>query len=175
MLKQIDAAVLPAETWKVIDRNAREKPRVHEPAPGHIYALSFDKATEMPRQHAVVFLRDPAFRVFDEAGAEQTGLPGAERGDALNKRPALEPDETIARFDELTTTALLARAVLRPGGHEIPPKDRKALVAFLHQAPVKAEAAEGSGRSVERPDPDAINDKGLDAMLGPRSDPLAMG
>lgn len=167
-----------SQMWGVIDTNAREAPRHHEPVRGTIYALRFDRPTMMPMVHAMVFLRDPAFVVTDADGNVHSALPESERGDRMNARPKLEPGETIAKYEELTTTALVARAVTRPGGQGVNPRSRSELIAFLTDAPDKADAPRGeSGRAAlaEASDPDALSGMALDALLGDKPDPLAMG
>lgn len=133
----------PPGHWLVYDLNQRgEQPRVHE-AGGKHYPLWSQRGTPVPAHVAVVFLRDPSFRVVDEGGAEQITLPDAENLDSAKRRPTLEPGQTIAKFEELTATALLARAALRPGGSVFNSKTkREALVEFLKSAPVLGELPE---------------------------------
>lgn len=135
--------------WGVIDRNAREKPRIHEPVPGRRYALTDAKATLMPREHAVVFLRDPSFVVYDENGEVVPTLPSVEAS-GERKFTELDAGECVARYDELTSTALLARAMIRPGGSRFTATTpREILVGFLLQAPrVADEAPERKARDV---------------------------
>lgn len=165
-----------AEIWTVIDTTARTAPRVHEPVIGYTYSLKHSEKTSMPKTHAVVFLRDPAFRVFDEAGIEQIPLPDAEAIDPRKPRMALEKGQTIARFDELTDTAMLARVITRPGGFTVP-QTREAMTAFLAGAPLVEELPPHERvRQSEGADPDAMTASEAKAALGAfaKSDPLAM-
>lgn len=141
--KEIQAEAPPPGHWLVFDLNQRgDAPRVHDAA-GRPYPLWSHRGTPIPIAAAVVFLRDPAFRVLDEAGVEQTPLPDAENLDAAKRRPNLEPGETIAKFEELTQTALLARAALRPGGQVFNAKTkREALIGWLKEAPALGELPE---------------------------------
>jgi hypothetical protein len=154
--------------WAVIDTNARGITRKHEPVLGAVYDLSAEKSTKMPKAHAVAFLRDPAFKVLDENGEVQIPLPEVEALDARKARPAdLEPGQTIARFEELTDTALLARVLVRPGGHAIKPSSREAMIDFLMGAPLKAELpASERLRVSEMADPDMMPDRQAARMLG---------
>lgn len=131
--------------WQVFDRNQKgpnEPPRIHE-AGGHSWPLFRDQPCPMPPHVAAVFLRDPAFRVLDEAGEQMLTLPSSENLDAARRRPNLERGETVAKFEELTHTALLARAVLRAGGEQFTRQTKRdALVAFLTDAPAISELRE---------------------------------
>lgn len=139
--------------WTVLDKNAREKRRIHETPSRKQYALHASEPTPMPKADALVFLRDPAFVVMDPTGRVHVSLPASEAaGDRTAKE--LEPDQCIARYDELTTEALQARVAARPGGHEIDPTaPRDELVAFLAAAPAKMdERPENRIRGAGEPD-----------------------
>ncbi|MBU8540183.1 hypothetical protein [Falsiroseomonas tokyonensis] len=118
--------------WAVCDRNATQGPRVHQVPSGRTYPLTadIDKPTPMLRSDASIFLRDPAFIVFDENGKEQRSLPQPE---AARERVVtdLQQDECVARYDELTLTALRARAAQRPGGAKLDGAPRDQVLEFL--------------------------------------------
>jgi len=162
--------------WTVLDRNAKAAPRTHEAPSGKLYALTAQgPGTPMPQSDAMVFLRDPSFEVFDADGNRQSSLPDSENLDALKARPKLEPGETIAKLEELLTTALQARCAVRPNGHVLATsKDRKAMVAFLMDAPTIAElpVAERARQTGTR-EADEMSDDVAKKMLA--GDPLAMG
>lgn len=170
----------PEEQWTVWDRNAKHGTRrSHEATDGTVYALSADprEGTKMPKRHALMFLRDEAFRVVNAQGQEEVPLPLAEVIDARRSRPNLEPGHTIAKLHELTTTALQARAAQRPGGHvAAASNDRAALIKVLMEAPAIAELPRAERvRDGEYRDPDGMNDDVVQKMLaGSDADPLAM-
>lgn len=164
-----------AGLWTVFDLNQggpNHPPRYHN-VHGQDWPLFRHQGCPMPPHIAAVFLRDPAFRVVDETGATRATLPVSERLQAGAKRMKLEPDETVAKFEELTTKALLTRAVIRPGGEGFNAKTaRAALIEFLEAAPVTAELAEhekprGTG-SVPENTPDDMDGADLDGVLGPK-------
>lgn len=174
MSETIEAPTAPAVVeWTVFDRNARSGPRIHDAPSGVSYSLQAAVGAKMPPADAAVFLRDPAFRVFDEAGRERVPLPDAENLDALKARPDLEPDETIARYEELLDSALQARVAIRPGGHELAGADREALIDFLETAPTVAELAPAArARRTGFQDADEMSEKELDRLMpkGPMPD-----
>src|SRR4051812_37136642 len=69
-----DATALKPDECFVFDKNAvptastRTVQRVHEMIDGTTYRLHHHEATPVPMKHAVVFLRDPAFRVVGPDG-----------------------------------------------------------------------------------------------------------
>jgi hypothetical protein len=177
------------ETWTVFDNNARQAERTHEVREGVAYALSANRPTEMPRSHAAVFLKDPAFRVLNTAGVRLTPLPQMEADSAQARKMALAKDETVAKVSELTDSALLARVASRPGGdHVAAAGDREEMIAFLLTAPRVAELARHErARDTSTPEADYDPDGDLmdddrvakamlmrDGSVGAR-DPLAMG
>lgn len=127
--------------FTVYDLNARgEMRRSHEAPDGTPYALNASKGTLMPEAHALVFLKDPAFKVVHPDGRVLPPLPQSAMLREVDVQK-LEPDETVAQYAELTTEALLARAVNRPGGHNFTgATSREALVSFLIRAPRVADA-----------------------------------
>jgi hypothetical protein len=134
-----------AGLWQVFDLNQQgpENPPRHHEVGGKSWPLYRDRPTLLPPHLAAIFQRDPAFRVLDENGQEQVTLPDAENIDAAKRRPHLNPGETIAKFEELTSNALLARAALRPGGSGFTAKSKRAdMIGFLTDAPMVSELRE---------------------------------
>lgn len=177
--------------WSVSDSNAKTGPRTHEPVAGFFYQLTAQERTHMPRAHAAVFLRDPAFRVFDEAGQLQAALPEQETLRATKGGIVLGKGQTVANYEDLTTKALFNRCVARPGGHEVNPKDRAAMVEFLKTAPMVVELPRNQRARDMTSDaddsPDRLPEDQVAQMMGaqdalaragvtgPQRDPLAMG
>lgn len=162
----IDAAA--DNHWSVLDKNAKTAARTHEPVAGFFYELTAQRKTAMPRKHAVVFLRDSAFRVFNEHGQEQSPLPDMSAIKAGKGRVALEEGQTIANYEELTGNALFARCVARPGGYEVDPGDREAMVEFLKTAPTVLELprSERVRDMTSDDDPDALPPEAVAKMMG---------
>lgn len=175
--------------WEVTDSNARLGPRTHEAAPGSFYELHASKRTAMPRKHAAIFLRDPAFKVYNEFGQVQSPLPDLDTLRQSKGQVTIKEGQTIASFEELTIEALFARCVARPGGYEVDPADRTAMVEFLKTAPTVVEVPRSErARDVTTDgDPDQMPDDAVAKMLGadgavaraasapPQRDPLTMG
>ncbi len=129
---------IPPDQYLVYDMNARQGPRRHDMTDGAFYELHASKGTPVPERHALLFLRDGAFRVIDATGKELASV--AHLANERDGSRELAKDETIARYAELTHEALLARAVLRPGATGLSRKTPKDdLVAFLTDAPTKLE------------------------------------
>jgi hypothetical protein len=179
------------DIWTVADSNAKDPrvPRTHAVNLEVSYDFYPGKGVPMPRHHAAVFLKDPAFRVTSAAGVRMTPLPQVEADAAQARKLALEPDEAVAKFSELTDGALLARVASRPGGEKIAAGgDREAMIAFLKTAPRVAELARherardtGMVESDYDPEGDLMGDDTMakamlirDGSVGAR-DPLAMG
>lgn len=100
------------EICRVFDTNATTGPRTHE-IKGKKYALSADgEGTEVPMEHALLFLKDPSFIVMDPKRKRMTlkepppELPGVR----------LPIEQTIATWDELSLDALLVRVRRLPEG-----------------------------------------------------------
>lgn len=118
-----------AGEWSVVDTNATRGPRTHTTR-GEKVTLYADKRTFMSMPKALTFLRDPAFQVWNEHGQRVQNMPDQSRG--IGKMPELQPGETIAHVEELTTEALRARAAQRVGGERFTGKTtRKELIEFL--------------------------------------------
>lgn len=163
-----------AGLWSVFDLNQggpNQPPRYHEVS-GQTWPLFRHQGCPMPQHIAVIFLRDPSFRVVDDQGNVQASLPDAENLDAARSRPKLKPGETIAKFEELTAAALLARAMLRPGADVLGPRPkRETVIEFLMTAPETASLREtekprGTGGYEESAD-DMTADE-ADKLLGPK-------
>lgn len=155
------------EMWSVRDLNAKTAPRTHDIDETTRYTLEASKGTAMPRAHAMIFLRDPSFAVFDASGRRVTPLPKQEQ--AGTREVALDADQCIALYEELTDEALAKRVALRPGGHDLVDAPRLEQVAFLTTAPRKvdlprAERARDVG-SPEVDDPDSVADTAVAKML----------
>lgn len=122
--------------WTVLDTLQNgDKPRVHDIA-GKKYPLFSDpdRACEVPEEHARVFLKDQAFRVFNEVGDEIATL-SAEATEAGVGRdvPKLQPGQVVADADELTDDALKTRVAMRPGGDKLirAKPSRAAMIEFM--------------------------------------------
>lgn len=175
------------EIWTVFDSAAKANARRHNATPEVEYELHAFKGTPMPRHHAAVFLKDPSFRVLDAKGNRIMPLPEIEAQANQARKLSLADGETVARFDELTDSALLARVASRPGGTDIAAHaDREGLIAFLLRAPRAEElprhlrARDTSTPEGGDPDAEELGDADARAMLmkggsiGAR-DVLAMG
>lgn len=121
----------------VRDRLARVggKPRKHElivEGQQFLYAFEAGQRVPMPRVHALRFnLAPEGFEVtYDAAGKTIVEAAGPDAGRAA--LPVLEPDQVIARLDELTLDALLNRANVLDGGERLTKRDGKdTIMAFL--------------------------------------------
>ena len=116
----------------VIDTNAVLGPRFHDIIEGagiKRYALNAHEATEMPMDHALKFLRDPAFIVKDSKG---NVLKPLAKKDWATHVPM--PDGfVLAEWEELSKEALYVRCKVLPNSEDIyPTKTPKAqMIAFL--------------------------------------------
>ena len=126
--------------WSVIDMNAIKGPRKHEipikvDASGEVimtrtYSIESEKPTLMDPEHAMFFLKDPAFIVTNDEGTQvkpvvqhDGGIGGFKLGD----------NEVIAQYDELSKEALFKRCKILVGAEHIKetrtPKED--MIAFL--------------------------------------------
>lgn len=80
------------------------------------YRLFSEKATEMPMEHAMKFLVDPAFRVIAPSGNRI--MPVA-KTDLSKPITALKDDEVVVNYGELSKDALFRRVKILPGSEEI--------------------------------------------------------
>lgn len=140
--RQTDVSNLPsadqpmATVWDTTARNGEK--RTHEIVVGRHpdgspqvarYALASDTPTVMPLDHAMKFLVDRAFRVV---GPDQQIIRPVEKVEGQLANIPLEPDQVIARLDELEVTALLKRAKMLPDSHVLGGNSDKAdIVAFI--------------------------------------------
>jgi hypothetical protein len=123
--------------WAVMDMNATRKPRRHQPVvDGPEYQLNAKTPKEMPREHAVKFLSDPSFKVFNEYGAHVPDLPSAESLRAgQDRKITLAPNEVVAKLHELTDEAVLTRCQRFPNGERLTKRTKRAdLEDFLIEA-----------------------------------------
>lgn len=121
----------PRGLWTVFDTLAKTERRTHTPLPGFDYPLSATAPTEMPPAHAMKFLCDEAFKVFDEYGNAVKALPKVDV-EAATGGVILKPGQTVASLDELTDNALKARCAQMPKGHTVAAAgDRLAMVRHI--------------------------------------------
>jgi len=93
------------------------------------YALSSEKGTEMPMDHALKFLVDPAFRVERPDG--QVIQPPPKQSTTVGAQE-LALDQTIAEYGELTRVALYKRCKMAAGGEDITDASTvQDMIAFL--------------------------------------------
>lgn len=161
----------PAKPKKafVLDTTAIEKPRVHDQiVNGQIQHYTFEphKPLALPPEIAAKFLKEPAFKLVDEQGQPLAYKRQPKQPEELGagEKLVLAEDQTIARFDELSTMALMQRTVELPGGEAFAQRgerpERGELVAFLIEA-VK------SKRAATKAAPDLAEDEFIpEAELG---------
>ncbi len=157
--------VADIETAQVFDTTARVgEPRTHQIVVGKhpdgeplvkAYKLSSDVPTVMPLDHAMKFLVDKAFRVQRMDGT--VIRPVDKPTDALaNIR--LEPDQVIARLDELSIDALLKRAKLLPDSQRFGANSAADdIIAFILAAQPKRDVGVSRGSEGVQEDPEAGN------------------
>jgi hypothetical protein len=91
--------------------------------------LSQGNGTEMPMEHAMKFLSDKAFIVKNPLGDRI--MPPASVEGGLGGM-VLEPDQTVAFYNELSRPALFKRCKVLPGGERISVDDSTAtMIEFL--------------------------------------------
>lgn len=151
-----------AKPWTVFDSNAKSEPRVHEPIAGVEYRLSNSEPTQMPKEHALVFLIDPAFRVFDSSGQQMQALPKVTMNVATGGI-ILRPGQVVANFSELTDEALASRVMRIPGGKDLIDDGREAIMEALASHSIdRSRAGPDDGGMVDS----AIPDGDLSKILG---------
>ena len=127
--------------WAVIDRNATKGPRTHEVPTKYLdgevlttkqYQLNSETATPMLAEHAMFFLKDSAFVVFNAAGEEVTPVPVREGGTGGF---VMGEDEVIATYGELSKEALFKRCKIIAGSEHINETRTKKedMIAFLKE------------------------------------------
>lgn len=142
------ASTMPA-TFFVLDMTAipGKGTRIHEMVvEGRIRTFKFEptEALELPVAIAIKFLKHKEFRRTDAHGNLLAYRRQPKQPDELGAGEAfkLEDHQSIADYCELTTVALLQRALELPGGEMLPDKtDRQALIDFLIKSKVKRRAA----------------------------------
>lgn len=135
----------------VLDKTAVEGPRIHEmPVLGAIRKFTFQPGvgTPMPPEIAAKFLKhEDAFAPVNEQGQvlpytrAPKQLEELQAGEKLN----LSEQETVARFDELSSPSLYRRCVELPGGEKFSQGDRPdrgGMIVFL-MAAAKAKRNQG--------------------------------
>ncbi len=120
----------------VIDTTAVDGPRVHEMiVDGTIKKFTFQprEALELNLAVAVKFLKHEAFQLANEKGEALPYDRRPKQPDELGagEKFKLGENETIARYDELMTSALLQRALEMPGGEKFTGKDKPDRVAMI--------------------------------------------
>lgn len=142
------------EMWTVLDTNARGTPRHHDvvtrtdakgfPAETRRYTLDSQKPAAMVKDHAMTFLRDPAFIVMNAEGKRMTPITRPKTDSGAYTPP---PGYTIAAWDELSTDALYARCKIYPQSAAINEASSRAeMGAFLE---AMARPAVGRSRGSE--------------------------
>lgn len=118
------------EAWGVVDLNAPTgESRRHQPVKGHFYDLRSDVPKKMPPSHAARFLKVEGFVVTGAAGRPMNSLPTSEE---QSRVATLPKGWLLARVEELTSDALLARALNLPGGEKFTARTKKdVLLAFV--------------------------------------------
>lgn len=122
--------------------NANHQIRVHEvlndDGTTTQYEFNYGKKTEMPLHHGLKFLIDPAFVVADADGNRIDPRPRREQ--EQENALALDPDQTVAKYEELTTAALFVRCKMLAGSDKIKKNTQKGdLIQFLIEAGAKAD------------------------------------
>lgn len=94
------------------------------------FRFEHGKQLQLERRIAHKFLL-PGFKVFDHTGRELANLPEQPSGGVVNLTK-LDPNQVVARIDELTVEALYIRAARMPGGDQLREDlGRDALVAWV--------------------------------------------
>lgn len=134
------AAEGPQSELYVVDRSAtaRSGPRTHEllDASGYARPYTFEpfKPVLLPLAVALKFLASEGFVLTDAHGTEQPFRKAPKRPEDLvaGEKLELKPDETVARYDELSTKALFFRCAVLPGGEVVAQSnDRNAMIRFI--------------------------------------------
>lgn len=165
-----EAGAKPAETKKprtmlVLDATAIPGggPREHQQLVGGVlttFTFQPGKPLELAYEIAVKFLRHgpAAFRLVDAEGKvlEYKTRPRQPEELGAGEHLVLAPEETVARYDELSNTALMARALELPMGEAFAKAqdklDRGKLIAFIRDAKLAIKKA----NTVNEADKDAF-------------------
>lgn len=134
----------------VIDTTAVDGPRTHEQiVEGRKRLFTFEPGKPLPLEFpiAMKFLRHEAWKAIDDDGKEIAMLRRPKQPEELGagEKFKLGDDETIARYDELSTHALLQRAVVLPDGEQFAKAETKperlALIEFIKKVAVAQKRA----------------------------------
>jgi hypothetical protein len=133
---------LAEPTMRVLDTTAVDGPRIHDmDVKGAIRKFKFEPGvgTEMPATVAAKFLKHAAFTLVDENGNALKYERAPKQPEELQagETLVLAPHETVARFDELSSRALVQRCAEIPLGEKFAlaeKLDRPGMIAFLVDA-----------------------------------------
>jgi len=153
------------KTLFVLDTTAVSGPRTHEQIiDGMVKSFTFEqgKALPLPKAVAIKFIRHDAFKLVDKDGNLIEFKRRPKQPDELGagETLVLAQDETIARYDELSTPSLQARVLEMAGGERFAEAPvRGEMIAFIIEAKVKAAKANVSreadvGKDEFLPEPD---------------------
>lgn len=129
----------------VLDSTATEGPRTHEQIVDKIvtpYTFERGKPLRLPYAVAAKFLQHDAFKCVNEEGKIIAWQRRPRQPEELGagERLKLADNETIARYDELSSAALFQRAVELPGGERFAKAgqrpERTDMIAFITEAAV---------------------------------------
>lgn len=128
------------KTYLVLDSTAKDGPRIHEMlVNGAVRPFVFKpgEALELDAPIALKFLKHDAFWAVNAKG-ERIAISRRPRQPeelGAGERFRLGENETVANYTELTTDALIHRAVELPGGEQYATgaPDRAAIIAFIKQ------------------------------------------
>jgi hypothetical protein len=129
------------------------------------------EGTIMPFDSALKFLVDPAFVVKNSKGEQIKPVPVG-RSDISQH---LEPDQVIARFDELHRDALYQRCKMLAGSEEVKPNAAKeVLIAFIMAAAARKVAASNENAELAKhlgTNMEGMDARSLDSIMPPSSFP----
>lgn len=160
---------MPAEKrMKVFDLTATEAggPRTHEIVVDKrrvSYKFSVNAPIEMPESHARKFLPIESFAVCDMDEARI--FPTVPLNKGVVDKIALADNECVARLEELTIDALVARANVLPGGERISKNYGKdEVITFLLAARKNVVASMRPPKPTD--DDEIIDDEELSTLVG---------
>lgn len=160
----------------VLDTTCRPGPtgsRTHDMVVGGLlkpFTFEYGKPLGMPREVALKFLKHEPFKHTNADGDVIPYQRAPKQPEDLGAGEALtvNADETVARFDELSTIALQNRSIATFGGEKYATSaDRDAMVAFLVAAKPKLPDIV-QRKTVDRED-DLLDDDGDEDMPVTRS------
>jgi len=136
----------------VLDPTAKDGPRVHEMRVNDsVKPFTFEpgKGLPLPTAIAIKFLAK-GFKLVDDKGSLIPWQLRPKQPDELGAGESikLSDNETIARVDELSTEALLQRALEMPGGEQFAAKgERGAMIDFIVATTIARNKAKVSTQS----------------------------